>query len=128
MAHFLIVGDAADIPLIRESLDRLPVDAYGQVFVEVASEMQIQRLAAPVGVTVSWLSRDAAVRSRGPLPPRGELAARAIEAWCAEWSPQDETEQTFVLWIGCSSSGRVDELYRQLGQRMPQVHLHHPHH
>lgn len=128
-AHFLLVGDASDIPAIRDILLRLPVDAYGQVFLEVGSVIRIQRLPLPEAMSVTWLRRDERSSVVDAVPPRGELVTRAVSAWISEWMPEDLCEHAtpYVLWIGCSASERVDRLYEELQTRMPDLHLHHPH-
>ncbi len=125
-SHFLLVGDSTDIGTLRETVRRLPVDGYGQIFVEVASQMQVEQWSVPCGISVTWLCRD---RRADALVPRGELVVRAVDAWVAEWmpAPGDEQEVPYILWIGCSSSDRVDRLYRELSDRIEHAHLHHPH-
>jgi NADPH-dependent ferric siderophore reductase len=53
----LFAGDEAAIPAIGVALEALPADAIGQVFVEVAGPGQEVALAAPDGVTVTWVHR-----------------------------------------------------------------------
>ena len=124
--HFLLVGDSRDIPAIGGMLGRLPVGSIGQVYLEVTSAIQIRELPAPEGVAVSWLCRD---RLAGAIPARGELAARAVEAWVSEWMPeqQDMRPHPFIMWIGCATSAPVTRLYRELADRLGDAHLHHPH-
>jgi NADPH-dependent ferric siderophore reductase len=128
-AHFLLVGDGADLGTLRGIVDRLPVDAYGQIFVEVATRAQVRRWDVPAGMTVSWLRRDRVASLLGGLAPRGELVARAVTAWVAEWIPEERSDRAlpYVLWIGCSASDQVDRLYRHLARRFGNLHLHHPH-
>ncbi|MBN9178214.1 MAG: SIP domain-containing protein [Microbacterium sp.] len=124
-AHFLIAGDAGDLPFLDRLLSRLPSDAYGQVFIEVATAFQITELPAPVGMTVTWLVNNSATRAE----PRGELAARAAVAWVAEWMPetQDAHEAPYVMWIGGTTSVVLDRLHDRLGDRLDRLHLHHQH-
>lgn len=125
--HFLLVGDSADLPAMRATMPRLPAGAYGQIFIEVASPVQIQDWATPPGMTLTWLCRD---RGRGGrIAPRGERASQAVFAWLAEWMPEDHSHEDlpYVLWIGCSTSERVDLLYEELAARIPESHLHNPH-
>lgn len=123
--HFLIVGDSTDLPLLRHMLGRLPVDAYGQMFIEVATAVQVHDWAGPDGLAVTWLVRERSRRFR----PRGEAAAQAMLAWVSEWMPEDQDAHSapYVMWIGCSMSTVMDRLYRQLGDRLDHLHLHHPH-
>lgn len=83
----LFLGDSVDIPAIRAEVEALPDDAYGQVFVEVATRVQVQRWSTPPGVGVTWLERYDSSGGRGPVVPRGELAARALAGWVSEWMP-----------------------------------------
>ncbi len=124
-AHFLIAGDAGDLPLLERLLSRLPADAYGQVFVEVTTAFQITELPAPVGMTVTWLVDKPATQAE----PRGELAARAAVAWVAEWMPEsrDAHEAPYVMWIGGTTSIVLDRLHDRLGDRLDRLHLHHGH-
>jgi len=124
--RFLIAGDATDVPQIRDMLGRLPVSAYGQVYVEVASPIQVERWSVPEGMTVTRLRRDLSSLASGVTVPRGELVRRAVAAWVDEWLPGD-SEQPCVLWIGCATSPRVDDLYRDLSHRLGPESLRHPH-
>lgn len=124
-AHFLLAGDSADLERLQDACSRLPADAYGQVFVEVASLIQVRRLHAPDGMSVVWLSRDRGARG---LVRRGELLARAVEAWVGEWMPGGAGhEQPYVLWVGCAASERVDRLVQELAARFGLAHVHGPH-
>lgn len=121
--HVLMAGDSRDVWNIRRILNSLPHDAYGQVFVEVASPVQMEDMPAPDGITVTWLRRDLAYseirEATGAL--RGETMVRAVQAWASEWMPSDCAcacgcgSETYFVWIGCSMSPRVDELYSTLG-------------
>lgn len=123
--HFLLAGDGGDLAMIGTLLDRLPVDAYGQAFVEVASAFQISDLPAPAGMTVTWLVNNSPTRAQ----PRGELAARAAVAWVSEWLPEEQDAHTapYVMWIGGATSTIMDQLHDQLGERLDRLHLHHRH-
>jgi len=115
-AHFLFVGDSHDIPAVRAMAERLPTNAYGQIYLEVTSPLQVQRWPLPPGVTVTWLRRDRHPR----IAPRGDLAARAAEGWIAEWMPGDaaEPERPFILWVGCGTNRTMDRLHRELHARL----------
>jgi len=108
--HVLLLGDSADIPVLRDMVRRPPVDAYGQVVVELASRVQAEPWRPPRGVSLTWLCRDRALRERGGMAPRGTLAAAALAAWVAEWVPDDDTAVApSLLWIGRSLSARLAE-------------------
>lgn len=121
--HILMAGDSRDVWNLRRILASLPPTAYGQVFVEVESAAEIQDMPTPDGITVSWLRRDQMHdASTGELGlPRGEAVALAVRAWADEWMPGDTQcacgcgTEVFYVWIGCSMSPSVDELYSTLG-------------
>ncbi len=58
----LFAGDEAAIPAIRQSLTALPDDAVGYVVIEVDAPTQVQPLAAPDAVDVTWLYRSNAAQ------------------------------------------------------------------
>lgn len=126
-AHFLIAGEGSDRAAVRGAIERLPVDAYGQVFVEVASGIQVERWPTPRGVSITWLFRDAAA-ARGRPAVRGALIERAVTAWVAEWMPGPASgrEIPYVMWLGCASSTRIDQLCERLAWSFDHVHLHDP--
>lgn len=55
---YLFAGDEAALPAIAASLETLPPQARGLAFLEVDSEADIQPIAAPQGIQVSWLFRN----------------------------------------------------------------------
>jgi len=125
-AHFLLAGDSADLPRLQQAIERLPVDAYGQVLIEIAAPIQVRRLPVPERMSVTWLCREYAGGRHGRLRPRGELLADAIRAWVAEWMPDDRVERGLptVLWIGCPGNERVTALFDELAHRFDHVHPH----
>ncbi|GAA3651823.1 SIP domain-containing protein [Microbacterium marinilacus] len=127
-AHFLLVGDSTDLGAILGIVDRLPVNAFGQIFIEVACDMQIQKWELPPFMTITWLRRDLAAGGSRSVAPRGELIARAVAGWAAEWLPErhDGTELPLVLWIGCAASAAMNTVYRDLAERVDHIHVHHP--
>lgn len=123
--HILLVGDSSDIPAIHDILRDLPSDSYGQVYLEVATSIQIRPIDTPPGVSLTWLCRDRhsndarrVSRDIGAMARRGEPASQAITAWVAEWLPDESSESDFMMWIGCSASHRVGRLYRALQERL----------
>lgn len=89
-------------------LESLPADAYGQVYVEVASSVRVEPLARPARVAVTWLVRD----PDGATGPRGELLVRAVDGWAAEWMTAPDPRR--VVWIGCAAGPEIAERYRRL--------------
>lgn len=55
---YLFAGDEAALPAIAASLESLPETAKGVAFLEVDSDSDIQPIAAPAGVELTWLRRD----------------------------------------------------------------------
>lgn len=100
----LFAGDASSLPALREMLASLPICARGQVFVEVGSVAEVEELASPGRVTVTWLARDR--RSGAPGSGRscapGEALDRAVRAWLAEMYVDAEAlaEAEHLIWLG----------------------------
>ncbi|MEZ0342562.1 siderophore-interacting protein [Mycobacterium sp. pV006] len=54
---YLFAGDEAALPAISASLEALPANAIGRVFIEVAGPEDEIELTAPEGVEVRWIYR-----------------------------------------------------------------------
>ncbi|GAA4975929.1 hypothetical protein GCM10023205_48670 [Yinghuangia aomiensis] len=54
-SHLLLVGDQAALPAVGAVIESLPADARGHAFVSVPTAADIQHLAAPRGVNLTWL-------------------------------------------------------------------------
>jgi NADPH-dependent ferric siderophore reductase len=109
----LLAGDGADLRDLRALVATLPADAYGQVYVEVASAGQVERLMTPARVAVTWLVRE---RERG-VAARGRLLTAAVDAWIDEWMPAGVRNDSRVAWIGCAAAPRLAARYRALQAR-----------
>jgi len=117
----LAAGDASDLREIRDWLRQLPDTAYGQVFIEVFSEIQIEALPLPPHVGVTWLCRER--REESPRPGigrrRGEALANAVDAWFDEWLWADsETGRSFQLWMGARTSSVMQSYWMGLDRRL----------
>jgi NADPH-dependent ferric siderophore reductase len=110
----LLAGDASDLRDLRAVVATLPTDAYGQVYVEVASTVQVERLATPPRVAVTWLVRE---RDDAPMAARGALLAAAVDGWIAEWMPPGVRDDRRIAWIGCVAAPRIADRYRVLQER-----------
>ena len=55
----LLAGDESAIPAIASALEAMPADAVGHCFIEVGGEADVLNLAAPSGISVTWLFRGA---------------------------------------------------------------------
>ncbi|MBD5786040.1 siderophore-interacting protein [Cellulosimicrobium terreum] len=72
----LLAGDDAAIPAIAAALEAMGPDAVGLAFVEVGTEADVQPLAAPPGIDVTWLFRGDAPAGTTTLLPDAVHAAR----------------------------------------------------
>jgi NADPH-dependent ferric siderophore reductase len=119
-AHFLLVGDETDLAVLQPLVSRLPVDAYGQIFLEVASPVDTMVWPVPPGVQLTWLPRG------DRLAARGDLAIRAVSAWIDEWTPEamGEEQAPFVMWLGCRGNARADRVFGDLGARIESRRAH----
>ena len=59
-SRLLLVGDETAVPAIVSILESLPADATGSAFLEVPVAGDVQEVAAPEGLKVSWLPREGA--------------------------------------------------------------------
>ncbi|MCC5698008.1 siderophore-interacting protein, partial [Klebsiella pneumoniae] len=55
---YLLVGDQTALPAISAIVEKLPVTARGQVFVEVADEAEEQHIECPPDLQWTWLHRN----------------------------------------------------------------------
>ena len=104
----LLLGDSTDLAELGVILSTLPRDAYGQVFVEVASEVQIECLATPARVAVTWLVRE----TEAGMTTRGEQLVRAVDGWLTEWAPAMDARS--IVWVGCSARPEIADRYRAI--------------
>ncbi|MBP2365507.1 siderophore-interacting protein [Pseudonocardia parietis] len=72
--RYLLVGDLSALPAIARILERLPADARGWAFVEVADATEELSLTAPDGVEVRWVHRG------GDAPGYSDALERAVTA------------------------------------------------
>lgn len=64
---YLFAGDEAALPAIAAAIEALPAEARGLAFIEVGSDADIQRIAAPAGVELNWLRRNGSPAGEGDL-------------------------------------------------------------
>ncbi|MCO4239049.1 siderophore-interacting protein [Pseudarthrobacter sp. MDT3-28] len=74
---YLFAGDEAALPAIAAAIESLPAEATGLAYIEVDSDADIQPLASPAGVKVTWLRRHGAPAGAGDL-----LVSAVVDA---EW-------------------------------------------
>lgn len=58
--YALMFGDETALPAISETLEQMPVEQEGQVFIEVYDQAEIHELSKPENVQVHWLPRHGA--------------------------------------------------------------------
>jgi len=114
--RILLAGDETAAPAICCILESLPEDARGQAFIEVATARDAVLLAAPAGVTITWLPRD-----ERPSLANGEPLQRAVRAWVSEMvapdspseghPPVDVDSDSEVLWEVPDSGNSCGDLY-----------------
>ena len=82
--RLLLVGDETAVPAIVSILESLPADATGSAFLEVPVAGDVQEVAAPEGLKVTWLPREGA--------PVGGPALAAVGGLLGfEATPEDVT-------------------------------------
>ena len=111
----LAAGDAGDFQGIRAWCAALPEDAYGQIFIEVFSPIQIESLDAPTGVSVTWICREQ--RRGSTLPGLGaahcEALMHAVDGWLDEWYRAEHgPERHFTIYMGARGSSIMRSYWR----------------
>ncbi|MCZ2402578.1 siderophore-interacting protein [Paenarthrobacter sp. Z7-10] len=64
---YLMAGDESALPAIAAAVESLPTSAVGHVFLEVDGDADVQSIAAPEAVEISWLLRSGAPAGTGTL-------------------------------------------------------------
>jgi NADPH-dependent ferric siderophore reductase len=91
--HLVIAGDETSLPAISMVLAALPAGARADVFMEVHNRDEVQPLASPAKVSVTWLYADDPAR-RGVGP--GRLLEEAIRAASL---PNGDGQ----VWVACEA-------------------------
>ncbi|WP_437321490.1 siderophore-interacting protein [Sorangium sp. So ce385] len=101
---YLLAGDLAALPAIGALLEALPATARGHAFIAVPDEADVQPIASPPAVALTWLP----LRGRHAPGPELEDAVRALE-----WPPG----RAFAWVAGEASSVRAirDHLRNERG-------------
>jgi NADPH-dependent ferric siderophore reductase len=95
--RLLLAGDESSLETLRVILATLPANARGQVFIEVATESDVEQLDAPGRFAVCWLVRE-----------RGQNLRRSLDAWLAEMLPVSAFgESTVYAWIAADGPARL---------------------
>ncbi|MGM9472682.1 siderophore-interacting protein [Pseudarthrobacter sp. YS3] len=110
---YLFAGDEAALPAIAAALETLPPDARGLAFLEVDSDADIQPIAAPPGIQVSWLRRNGV--------PAGESDLLVAAVADAQWP--DGRVDVFAHGERGYMKALRDVLFVQRGLERSQVSL-----
>jgi NADPH-dependent ferric siderophore reductase len=110
---YLFAGDEAALPAIAATLETLPPDARGLAFLEVDSDADIQPIAAPPGIQVSWLRRNGV--------PAGESELLVAAVADAQWP--DGRVDVFAHGERGYMKALRDVLFVQRGLERSQVSL-----
>jgi len=102
----ILAGDETAVPAVAGALRDMPATAVGEALLEVPHAADAQELAAPKGVTVTWLPREGTGLRPGELLLR-EATAR-LEATAS--SGVGEARPVSAAGAGASRAGAGDEL------------------
>jgi len=114
----LFAGDEAALPAIAAGIEALPADAVGNAFIEVGGPGDVQRIAAPEGVQVTWLLR-APDGGTDPGAGTADLLVRAL----ADMQWREGEVHAFVHGERGYMKALRDVLFRQRGLQRSQVSL-----
>ncbi len=110
---YLFAGDEAALPAMAAAIEALPADAAGRAYVEVDTEADIQPVAAPAGVEVTWLFR------HGATPAQSTQLVDAVAG--GTW-PEGEVD-AFIHGEREYMKALRDVLFKQRGLARSQVSL-----
>jgi NADPH-dependent ferric siderophore reductase len=85
--RLLLVGDETAVPAVGSILGSLPHDARGAAFLEVPCATDMQQLAAPPGISVTWLPRAGAPVGERTIAAVGAHLGFAPDAAAADVDP-----------------------------------------
>lgn len=120
----LAAGDITDLPQIKAWCEALPTESYGQVFIEVFSPIQVESIATPVGVGVTWICRELLRPSTHPGAgiARGQGLVTAVDAWLSEWHRAEYgAERHFTMWMGARNNAVVHDYWKSLEQQVAKT-------
>ncbi|MFI7608436.1 siderophore-interacting protein [Micromonospora sp. NPDC049366] len=97
--QLLLVGDETAVPAIAAILERLPSHARGRVLIEVPEAADALPLAAPSGMPVTWLARDAGEHGSRLVAAVAEAAGDLLGAGAGAAEPVPDVDvDVEVLW------------------------------
>jgi NADPH-dependent ferric siderophore reductase len=110
---YLLAGDEAALPAVAAVIESLPAHARGLAFLEVATDADVQEIAAPPGLELVWLQR-------GDIPA-GESSQLVDAVRNADWP--DGRVNVFAHGERGYMKGLRDVLFRERGLDRSQVSL-----
>ncbi|WP_418202302.1 siderophore-interacting protein [Arthrobacter dokdonensis] len=110
---YLFAGDEAALPAMAAAIEALPADAAGRAYVEVDTEDDIQPVAAPAGVEVTWLFRNGATPAQ---------STQLVDAVAGGTWPDGEVD-AFIHGEREYMKALRDVLFKQRGLARSQVSL-----
>ncbi|MFF2317734.1 siderophore-interacting protein [Arthrobacter sp. NPDC058097] len=110
---YLLAGDEAALPAVAAVIESLPAHARGLAFLEVATDADVQEIAAPAGLELVWLQRGAI--------PAGESSQLVDAVRNADWP--DGRVNVFAHGERGYMKGLRDVLFRERGLDRSQVSL-----
>ena len=118
--RFLMIGDEADLPLLRSLARSFPANARGNIFLELPDDRR-PLLSAPPGITTSVLPRSLPSVLHAP----GARACVALESWVGEWVHGDHASaEGHAIFVGLTGNPLIERLCAALVQHRPGLHLH----
>ncbi|MSZ77617.1 MAG: siderophore-interacting protein [Actinobacteria bacterium] len=118
--RLLLVGDETAVPAVASVLADLSPQAQGAVFLEVPTADDVQALAHPDGVEVTWLPRDGAARGEGI---HAAVLAHVGAAYAPPSVEPDEIDPDLWETPTYSSSGEeVDLAVTQVGHDLDDLY------
>lgn len=126
LACVLAAGDIGDLEGLKRWCASLPEHTYGQIFIEVFTEYQIEHFKTPEHVGVTWICREQLRPSTRPGIgiPRCQALSEAIEAWLDEWIRADPGLWHYSLWMGARSSSIMRSYWMKLENELSELWSH----
>ena len=118
--RFLMIGNEADLPLLRSLTTSFPANAQGNIFLELPDDRR-PLLSAPPGISTSVLPRSLPSVLHAP----GTRACVALESWVGEWvHGEHASAEGHAIFVGLAGNPLVERLCAALVQHRPGLHLH----
>ncbi|WDZ86520.1 siderophore-interacting protein [Micromonospora cathayae] len=110
----LLAGDETAAPAICAILERLPADARGQAMIEVPDPADVLPVAAPAGMTVTWLPRADGGHGSRLVPAVAAAAAELLPdadgPLSGAGAPLDARPALALAGVGAGTAGTLTEV------------------